>query len=856
MRLLLYLVYALMALAYAVLTPPGEAPDEMPHLQHVDFLLHERRIPHRLRDHVYQDHHPPLYYATAAAALGLGQWLDPRAHVDLPGPFAIHVDLAAPALDRDQLERGRAMIPPALRSELEAKANLKPRHFRITRGQFLVVRLWSWLLALGTLVLVHQTARLVLPSRSGGPTIALAFAALLPQFQFLGGVINCDIMAIFTGNLLLFALARHLVAGTLVQPVAAVVVGVALALCLLAKMSGIAMVVPVVVAYGFAARLAGWRRAGTHLAVSLAVAFVAGGWWYGLNFVRYGDPFMVDAQAATMGEQIHQPPLHAHYFAEYLFETVRSFFGNLGPLAVPIPTWLFYAYVGLVGLALVGLVLRWTPKRPIAELPPGGRAALWVAACGLLATWFVVFRGNLTFYSFQGRYLYPGLAAVAAGVGLGLVEALHPGRLLRVAGGLLLVAMALYTFAFRFLPEYYGLRSRCEQPLVVRTINAGHPRLGSGLAAGEPIQTWCAFGSRLDPDATAARGSPVVFHLDNLPVAEPLVLRVRFGEYIRREPRSSYPLQDVTVNGVLQAGALVITPRAREIAFPVPPRPDAANVVDLVLKPVPGYGDFATVSEVRIERAPLCPTGLVVTRASASPGESIEVELTVENLHPDRTGHGRLGLTLTRDSTVVWLEPHADLDLEPGASRTLRLRPRIPRSWSPGRAVLRAFLSVEPAAPFVDINPCITTPSDGRLVPDPEAFGRYAVQSSRPEESPGASKSDSARLRVQVPFPPAPPGRYDVQIGMRQVSPDADGTIQVLKDGRPATTPGAGKDITGNPHARWRTLAWRLDWAGGPGEIVVNGRGDLRVDRIRLVPVWVPAIHLMAFPHESIVDVK
>ena len=507
-RPILYLVFLFFALAYALLTPPGQAPDEMPHLHYVDFLLHEKRLPHRFRDAVYQDHHPPLYYAAGALALRLGQVLDPRFCLDVPGPWAVRIDLARPALDREALERGKALVPEALRPELMAKANLKPRHFSITFGQLLCVRLLSVLLALATLVCVDLTARLLLSGAGRAWVTALAFTALLPQFQFMGGVINCDIMAIFTANLLLHGLVRSGVRGTTALPRTSVLLGLGLGLCLLSKMSAIAMIAPVVVAYGFTARVTGVKRAGASLALCLLVALLVGGWWYALNFARYDDPFMVAAQAATMGEQIHQPPLNKHYFAAYFFSTIRSFFGQLGPFTLPVPDRAFFFYVALFGLALTGLALR-LRKRPGVVLPPGGIGALWVLAAGFFATWAVVFAGNLTFYSAQGRYLYPGLAAVAVALALGLEEALQPGRWLRLAAGGVLLLIPVDVFVTRFLPEYYPHRDRADRPLTLHHENAGHPHLSPALRAGMPTRARGSFGSERNPAMTTARNVPM-----------------------------------------------------------------------------------------------------------------------------------------------------------------------------------------------------------------------------------------------------------------------------------------------------------------------------------------------------------
>jgi len=843
----LYLVFLLFALAYAVLTPPGQAPDEMPHLHYVDFLLHERRLPHRFRDAVYQDHHPPLYYAAGALALKAGQVLDPRFCIDVPGPWAVRLDLARPALDREALDRGKALLPEALRPELMAKANLKPRHFSITVGQLLCVRLLSVLLALATLVCVDCTARLLLSGAGRAAMTALAFTALLPQFQFIGGVINCDIMAIFTANLLLYGLVRSGVRGTTALPRTSALLGLGLGLCLLSKMSGIAMAVPVVAAYALAARVTGVKRAGATLALALLVAVLAGGWWYALNFARYDDPFMVAAQAATMGEQIHQPPLNKHYFAAYLFSTVRSFFGQLGPFTLPVPDRAFFLYTALLGLALVGLALRFR-KRPGVALPPGGRGALWVLGAGFLATWAVVFAGNLTFYSAQGRYLYPGLAAVAVALALGLEESLRPGRWLRLAAGLVLLAIPLDVFFTRFLPEYYPRRDRVDRPLILHYENAGHPHLSPALRAGTPFLARGGFGSKANPAATTARGGRVAFRFEKLPLGEPLQVRLRFGEFFDAKVPWRHPVQSVHLGGAQVAGGLMVTPRNREGVYAVPGSAGLTDALDVAVCLVPETGPQATVSEVWVEQCAVVPRALVVPAGRHRRGSRIRVEATVENRHPDEAARILLGFgleTRKKGGNPTWLGEPAALTLEAGSTVSHQATLTLPRDAPAGPARIRAFLAPGMGSPWIDINPCISTPSVGIIEPDPGAFGCYAIRSAR---------TAGPRLESRLPLPATPRGRYGLRVHAALGPGSAALEAAILTQGRTCTTCRAE---SGSPEAgAWSEIESDFHWPGGPGEIRLDGTGDVRVDRIRLVPLWVPGVNLNPFPHESSITLE
>ena len=67
--ILLVLLHLLLATAYSIGNPLGEAPDETDHWAYVVYLARERSLPEGPR--VTQSKHPPLYHATAAAVASL-----------------------------------------------------------------------------------------------------------------------------------------------------------------------------------------------------------------------------------------------------------------------------------------------------------------------------------------------------------------------------------------------------------------------------------------------------------------------------------------------------------------------------------------------------------------------------------------------------------------------------------------------------------------------------------------------------------------------------------------------------------------------------------------------------------------
>jgi 4-amino-4-deoxy-L-arabinose transferase-like glycosyltransferase len=597
--LLVLLVFGVTAGWYALATPIGEAPDELPHFQYLDFLRHERRLPDRFADGIYQDHHPPLYYGLAALFYdGLlrleARGVRPRAFA-LPGPYRVAFDPRRPAVDRARFEESRAIVPEALRPRIERALGVRERYFALPSWVFHGLRLFSVACGLATLVCVHGTARAILAGGRAAPLAATAAFAALPQFGFLSGVINCDNLAILLGAWTMLRLARGIVDGGLARPGVAFRTGVVGGLAALAKMSGVALLPAVLLG----AALAGGRgRRLLPAAAALAGFVLACGWWYARNALRYGDPFMVAAQAATMPEQIRQYPMSARVLADFLVGTVRSFFGILGRYEVPLAGTAYLLFFALAGAAAAGLARRAAGARRVALAPGGGRAlAVLVAATLLLCG--VVVAGNLTFWSSQGRYLFPAAPALALLFVLGLQEALGVGPRAWLALALVLFAVDAHTLFRRFLPTYHPLRSKYEGARVLHYEDAGHPRLAPHLRFGFPHETWGSFGRLLDPRASVAfaqQGGHVVFQFDDLPADRDL--RVRLLYYASEVPirRGDFPYQELVLNGAPAHAAVGPGPRPREFVYPV-----LARGRSLEVRLRPALGDAVAVSELWVE---------------------------------------------------------------------------------------------------------------------------------------------------------------------------------------------------------------------------------------------------------------
>ncbi len=169
--------HLLLALAYSVINPLAEAPDEADHWAYVVHIARERELPGAK---VTQAKHPPFYHATAAL-------------VSLP---------ADPTNDFLRINPDTELVP---------HDGWSPNFFVHTAREewpwtggilgFHLARLWSVLLSTMTVAAVYGLARAALPGRIYVAFGATVLAAFLPEFAFIGSSVSNDGAAALFGTL-------------------------------------------------------------------------------------------------------------------------------------------------------------------------------------------------------------------------------------------------------------------------------------------------------------------------------------------------------------------------------------------------------------------------------------------------------------------------------------------------------------------------------------------------------------------------------------------------------------------------------------------------------------------------------
>lgn len=178
---LLVLLHLLLAGAYSVWNPLGEAPDEADHWAYIVYLARERRLPEGPT--ITQSKHPPFYHATAAAVASLGE-------PDF-GFLRANPDIAI-------------VSGPTQSPNFFVHTTLEAWPWHGGAAAFHLARLWSVLLSAATVAAVYGLARCALPERPGVALLATGLAATIPEKAFIGGALNNDNAAALFGVLALW----------------------------------------------------------------------------------------------------------------------------------------------------------------------------------------------------------------------------------------------------------------------------------------------------------------------------------------------------------------------------------------------------------------------------------------------------------------------------------------------------------------------------------------------------------------------------------------------------------------------------------------------------------------------------
>ncbi len=496
---LLLAVFSLTGLAYSLVVPPFETPDEIYHYAFARHLAAGNGLPvqgpEKTGPWEQEGSQPPLYYSLVA--------------------------LATAGIDQGGLESFAVQNPRANLGDPHQPGNKNFMLFSAQRrplaGVNLALHVGRWVsLVLGTFTvfLTYLLARHAFPKDRGSRLLSTAIVATIPQFAFISASLTNDnmITVVSAASLVCLAALGGRTEGKGIRWWEWVGLGLLLGLGALSKLQGLGLLP--LCAYAFV--LYGRRQSdwGTPLRGALlvgGVVVIVAGWWYNRNNLLYGDPFGTTNLLSVTGQRVEPLTLPGLYGE--LRGLQMSFWGIFGWFSILLPSWTYTLFELLTALALAGafisLLRSLVASRGSGALEGKGVYTVSISwawaliSLALLAYWISVAQGS------QGRLLFPAISALAvvAVVGLRFWAGKLP-NFVRVMLGIVvpvgLWSCSLYALA-ALLPDSYGLDAMAD---VVEEAPAGTSQVGKVYGEGVEL-----VGAQLpEPDSFLEEAVPVTLY--------------------------------------------------------------------------------------------------------------------------------------------------------------------------------------------------------------------------------------------------------------------------------------------------------------------------------------------------------
>jgi 4-amino-4-deoxy-L-arabinose transferase-like glycosyltransferase len=643
-------IFVLLAFGYSVVNPIYESTDELQHYRYVRYIIETGRLPVQSAQGArIQAHHPPLYYALAALASGWVQTEHTWEYEPEINPYWGYRYFEVSADNKNQyIHLGDEDFP--------------------YHGAALAFHIARWVnVVLGaiTVWLTYRITRRIFPQRPWLALGAMAVIAFNPQFLYMSGAINNDVIASTTGAALLYVCIDSIEALNTLTDRRAALIGLLLGLALLAKFNLIFML-PVVGLALWMSLQGGTRllvvRAGFIIAV---VAALIAGWWFVRNQMLYGELTGVEQMNAIWGgrDPLRDLPL-ALQEIPYAWSAL---WGRFGYGQIPMPDAVYQIIFFVCVFACVGFVIGAIRHRRHND--PFKREQI-----GLVVVTVLLFAGAVFAYMTistagpNGRFFFPALSAFALVIALGLLEWSRTRPALATSMlALAMLSLALYALYGILAPAYArpqllsaSQTERIANRLDVQLGDAVRV-LGSAVSRSEarpgdqvtvsvywqalkPIeQSYAVFVHLIDQDGVIEAQRDTYPGLGNYATLLWPPGRVFVDRYPVHIPETAYAPLDLTIRvGLYERNGERLTARDGD---------DGVTAGQLIL--LPHAGDYPNATFINFDDK-VALLGYRLDRRSAAPGESITLTTYWQSLGPTDFDYRIFAHAAVAGTDTVW----------------------------------------------------------------------------------------------------------------------------------------------------------------------------------------------------------
>jgi hypothetical protein len=443
--------YLALAFGFSIANPLYESTDELHQFRYIRYLQEFQALPEQRDDQPrIQAHHPPLYYVVAALASGLIPPDRPALYEPVHNPYYGYRYWEINDDNKNRYLHGPDKQWPYSGIVLMVHA---ARWVNIVIGAIMV---WATY-RIGLTISADKEANRETNRQAKAIAVgAAAVVAFNPQFLFMSGAVNNDVIAGLFGSLLLWIGVTIIRYGLTTRR--SILLALTFACALMAKFN-LAFALPLVelaliIAVWPARDWRGFVKA--NLLIAFFVATIAG-WWFVRNTQLYGEPTGVQRMNELWGGR--NPAESFGLAVSEIPYAWSSFWGRFGYGQIPLPDAIYtgaliVSLIGLIGL-VVAFVHRQFDRVQIKQLILVIFSALLFAAA-LFGYMMSSTAGPM------GRFYFPGLSAFALLLAIGWMTLLdllsrtthHAPRIAPYVIPVAAFSLALVAFFGYFIPAY------------------------------------------------------------------------------------------------------------------------------------------------------------------------------------------------------------------------------------------------------------------------------------------------------------------------------------------------------------------------------------------------------------------
>lgn len=393
--LFLIVLYSfIFSVVMAFIVPPFESPDEQLHLSYINYISKYHELPDQYEGianpekFVGQGHQPPLYYiiiATLNYVVNDGQQISVYENPNYKHIWYGGTEGKVPRFN-----------------------NYSKTPFTSSgdKDMFYFLRLVSALIGVATMIFIYKISNLIIEDRRY-LFLSVFFAASLPQFAFINGVINNDSLAFMLSTISIYYIFRIIKNQNSLKDF--ILLGIFAGLSIICKKTLFFLLPGILTVFIF---LFIRKKLNTAvlikraLLVILLISVISFAYFY-RNLTIYGDILGSKMEVDTMPQHVEIKSLFSYFFAVKFFPIIyHSFIGSFGWMNVKLPLYIYIIYTIIFGLSLYGYAREIKRKKTID--------ANYII--GLLLIVFctsVIIYVNFIFTQPQGRYILPVVSAVS-----------------------------------------------------------------------------------------------------------------------------------------------------------------------------------------------------------------------------------------------------------------------------------------------------------------------------------------------------------------------------------------------------------------------------------------------------------